>query len=86
MLFFGIFALGALGWVAGVTAGKLIDKTGEQIATVGGLLPRGSLDIVPNNSDGKIAWGKIIAGAVLAGVGVLVVKWVGKKLHVKILK
>jgi hypothetical protein len=89
-IFFAVVAA-ALGITAGLTAGKLINKAGSEVATIGGLLPAGTLDPIPSQTDpatGKTTFPflKVITIAVLGAIGIMVVKWVGKKLHIKLLK
>jgi hypothetical protein len=83
-VFFAIVAA-ALGVTAGITAGKLVNKAGEEISTIGGLLPAGSLDVAPNNPDtNKPDYLKIIIISVLGAIGILIVRFIGKKLHIKL--
>jgi hypothetical protein len=92
MWLFAAIAVGLLGGVAGITAGKLLDKTAESVSTIGGLFPKGTLDPLPDVDDPenpgkkKVQWGKIIVIGVLSSIGILIVKWVGKKLKIKLLK
>jgi hypothetical protein len=81
----------ALGISAGIGFGKLLDnvmaKTGGAISTLGGLIPQGSLDVAPPDPvTKKTNWLGIIIIAVLGAIGIMIVRWVGKKLNVKLLK
>jgi len=86
MFVFFAVAAAALGIAAGITAGKLLDKTLGGVSTLGGLLPDGKIDPFPPDSSGTLPVGKIIIFCVLGAIGVLIVKFVGKKLNVKFLK
>lgn len=85
MWLFAFLASAVLGGYAGITAAKALDKAVGGVTTLFGLLPAGSLDPIPNDpTTNKPNYAKIVIVSVLVGVGILVVRWVGKKLHVKL--
>jgi len=92
MWFFVGTLVAALGTLTGIMTGKVINKSFGAVSTLGGLIPPGSLDPVPDETDPadptkkKIPFLKIIAIAVLSAVGIMIVKWVGRKLNIKLLK
>lgn len=90
-IFLGISAA-ILGGVTGVTLAKLLDKTAGTIGTVGGLFPPGTLDPIPDEEDPlnpgkkKFPFTKVISISVIVSIGIMIVKWVSKKLNVKLFK
>lgn len=90
LVFFAVIAAG-LGISLGIAAGKMVEKGLGETSTLFGLLPTpqptpGLIDPFPaESSTGKLPILKIIIFVVLASIGIIVVKWVGKKLHIKLL-
>lgn len=91
MFVFFAIAAAALGLTTGIAAAKLLEKGLGETTTLFGLLPapvpsKGTLDPFPaEQSTGKLPMLKIVLFVVIASIGIIVVKWVGKKLHIKLL-
>lgn len=89
-VFFAVVAA-ALGISAGIAGAKLVEKGLGETTTLFGLLPapvssKGSIDPFPAEaSTGKLPMIKIAIFITIAAICIILVKWVGKKLHIKLL-
>ena len=66
---------------AGMGVGKLLDKFASD------KLPASVRPVDPfKNADGSIPWMRILFFGVMVAIGAMIVKFIGKKLNIKLLK
>jgi hypothetical protein len=75
------FLAGLVTFAAGLGAAKVLDKV------AGDKLPTGTAPTFPfTDSAGQIQWMRVIIFIIIGAISVLLVKFIGQKLNVKILK
>jgi len=77
---FGIFLRGLLTFAAGLGAAKVLDKVAAD------KLPSGSSPVFPFGTTGGINWMRVILFIFVGALAAVLLKFIGKKLNVKILK
>lgn len=76
----GLFIRGLFSFAGGVALTSMVDKF------IPDKLPAGTAPLYPNTVGGKVNWLRLGIFVVVGAIGIVVVKFLGRKLNIKILK
>lgn len=77
---FGIFIRGLLTFAAGLGAAKVLDKVAAD------KLPAGTAPVFPFGTTSGINWMRVIVFVFVGAVAAVLLKFLGRKLNIKLLK